>query len=164
MVSRLRAPLVANALHDSVGDEGRPNMDRHKFATAITCIDGRIQTPVSDWLKHQLEVDYVDVITEPGADRVLVQGPLDGFDAMKRIESIKRSAALSVEAHGSRAIAVVGHHDCAANAVPKEEHLGQIRKCVQVVVAWELPVRVLGLWVNDQWAVELVADTQRTSA
>jgi len=135
-------------------------MDNNKFATAITCMDGRVQEPVSSWMKQHLHVDYVDTITEAGPDKILIQGPLDGLDAMKQVESLQRKARLSVEAHGSCAIAVVGHHDCAGNPVSREEHLQQIRKCVEVVASWGLGVRILGLWVNEQWGVEVIADTQ----
>lgn len=44
---------------------------RSRFATAINCIDGRVQTPVLDWMKLHLNVDYVDLITEPGPDEVI---------------------------------------------------------------------------------------------
>ena len=43
---------------------------RDKFATAITCIDGRVQQPIVDWMKLHTNVHYVDLITEPGPDRL----------------------------------------------------------------------------------------------
>ena len=41
-------------------------MSEGKFATSISCIDGRIQLPLAKWIKENYSVDYVDAITEPG--------------------------------------------------------------------------------------------------
>ena len=46
-------------------------MINKKFATAITCMDGRIQIPVIEYIKSNYGVDYVDVITEPGPNKIL---------------------------------------------------------------------------------------------
>lgn len=65
---------------------------------------------------------------------------------------------ISINAHHSGAIVVAGHYDCAGNPVSKEEHLRHIKRCVEVIKSWKLPVRVVGLWVNEQWEVDVVAD------
>ena len=124
------------------------------FATAINCIDGRVQEPVAAWVKAHLNVRYVDTVTEPGADKALSEGPAEVA------ESIRRKVGISVSAHHSGAVAVVGHHDCAANPAPKEEHLRQIQAAVAVIAAWGLPVRVIGLWVDERWQVEAVCDSE----
>ena len=49
------------------------------FGTAISCIDGRVQQPVSDWLKLYCHVRWVDLVTEPGPDRLLAAGPAVGL-------------------------------------------------------------------------------------
>jgi carbonic anhydrase len=121
-----------------------------EFATAINCIDGRAQQPVADWLKLNQHVRYVDAITEPGVDKVLAEG------SPEQIEAIRRKVLISVNAHGSRAIAVAGHHDCAGNPVSKEEHLEHIRQSVETIAAWGLPVQVIGLWVNELFWIEEV--------
>ena len=36
-----------------------------QFATAINCIDGRAQRPVSEWMRINFSVDFVDTITQP---------------------------------------------------------------------------------------------------
>ena len=110
-----------------------------EFATAINCIDGRAQQPVADWLKLNQHVRYVDAITEPGVDKVLAEG------SPEQIEAIRRKVLISVNAHGSRAIAVAGHHDCA-----------HIRRSVETIAAWGLPVQVIGLWVNELFWIEEV--------
>jgi hypothetical protein len=125
------------------------------FATAITCIDGRVQAPVADWLKINCNVTFVDMATIPGPDHALNHGHEE------RKGHIHEYANISVNAHGSRVVAVAGHHDCAAYPASREEHIAAIRHAVEVVARWHFaaPVRVVGLWVNDAWMVEKVADT-----
>ena len=129
-------------------------MTRVKFATAITCIDGRVQQPISDWMKLNTNVDYVDLVTEPGPDKVLSSGPSN------LLEDIIRRARFSILHHQSPVVAVTGHHDCAANDASNEEHIEQILEGVRVVLAHRLNVRILGLWLNEWNSVELVWDTQ----
>jgi len=125
-------------------------MPEERFGTAILCIDGRIQQPVAAWLKPRYYLDYVDMITTPGADRVLVEGPAE------LIEHLRASAQTSISRHGSNVLAVAGHHDCAGNPVPRHEHIEQIAQALQVVRFWNLPVTLVGLWVNEEREVELV--------
>jgi|SRR5882724_3538430 len=124
------------------------------FATAITCIDGRIQQPVSDWVRLHANVRYVDLITEPGPDKVLSEGNTEV------IAEMVRKAWFSITHHGSSIIALAGHDTCAANPVSKEEHFEQIIDGVQVLISYELPVRIVGLWVNEWGSVDLVWDTK----
>jgi len=58
-------------------------MKGSKFAVAINCMDGRVQTPVAEWMKKHLGVDYVDMITEPGVDRIVSQGQTGKVDAIR---------------------------------------------------------------------------------
>lgn len=123
-------------------------MPRERFATAINCIDGRVQEPVARWLKTELGVDYVDMVTEPGPDAALSDETVAA--------AIRRKVAISVAAHGPEVVAVVGHHDCAGNPVSQDEHRRQIECGVALVASWGLPVRVLGLWVGERREVEVV--------
>jgi len=129
-------------------------MARHKFATAITCIDGRVQQPVVDWMKLHVNVEYVDLVTEPGPDLVLSEG------TTYMIDDIVRKTRFSVERHASPVVAVCGHHDCAANGADKEKHVEQIEESVRVLLSYDLGVRVLGLWLSEWNSIELVWDTQ----
>ncbi|KMM39369.1 carbonic anhydrase [Guptibacillus hwajinpoensis] len=113
------------------------------FGTALNCIDGRTQIPVTKWLKRHFGVDYVDLITEPGMDRVLSQATYIELDR------IRKNAVISIEAHHSKVIVVVGHYDCAANPVSDEQHFKDIQASVQTVRSWCLPVVVVGLWVDQ---------------
>ncbi|MGF7184318.1 hypothetical protein GGQ84_000401 [Desulfitispora alkaliphila] len=127
-------------------------MSNVKFATAINCIDGRVQLPVIEWLLEQFEVDYVDVITEPGCDKVLAER-----SNHYALEAIRKSVNISLNKHQSKVLAVAGHYDCAGNPVSKNEHLQQIMLAVETVKSWDLPGVVIGLWVDENWKVHRVA-------
>ncbi len=129
-------------------------MPRHKFATAITCIDGRVQQPITDWMKLHANVHYVDLITEPGPDKLISAG------STYAVDEVVRKVSFSLTHHASTVVAVTGHHDCAANAATKEEHIEQILEGVRVVLSYRLNARVLGLWLSEWESVELVWDTQ----
>jgi len=90
------------------------------------------------------------MITEPGCDKVVC-----GTD-QNILDKIKSKALISINAHKSSLVAVAGHHDCAGNPVSKEEHLEQIKKCVEIVKSWNLPIETVGLWVNEKWEIEQV--------
>lgn len=122
-------------------------MTKETFATAINCMDGRTQEPIISWAKKTFEVDYVDAITEPGPDKILAEGP----DTL--VESIKNRVMISVNKHGSQNVIVVSHHDCAGNPVSKEEHLDQLKKSVDVISSWELGVKIIGVWIGENWKV-----------
>ncbi len=121
-----------------------------KFGTAISCIDGRVQLPVLNWIKKNYSIDFVDTVTEPGLDKALSEKNID------KITQIKAKVLISINAHGSRLIVVSGHHDCAANPASKKIHLKQIRKSINIVISWKLSANVIGLWVNDQWKIEQI--------
>jgi hypothetical protein len=126
-----------------------------KFATAINCMDGRTQLPVNEWMRDQFQVDFVDTITEPGPDAILSN------PTHERMDSIRKRVLISVNGHGSRVVALVGHHDCAGNPVPKEMHLHEVLKGCERLGLWGLPIRIIGLWVGEDWTVEKVFDTQK---
>ena len=118
------------------------------FGTSISCMDGRIQIPLSNWIKKNYSVDYVDTITEPGVDKKIAAG-LD-------LESIKTKVDISVNAHKSKLIVVSGHYDCAANPVSDEEHIALVKKGVEALSSWNLDVKLVGVWVDKDWNVNLV--------
>ena len=70
------------------------------FATAINCMDGRTQLPVIEYMKSRYGVDYVDMVTEPGTNKILAEN-----GDKTTIESIKRRVKISVERHNSKQIA-----------------------------------------------------------
>jgi hypothetical protein len=123
-------------------------MAKGKFATSVSCIDGRIQIPLTNWIKENFSVDYVDTITEPGIDKQVA----DNTD----LESIKIKVGISINKHESELIVVSGHYDCAGNPVSNEEHITQIKKGIEVISSWNLGVKVVGVWVDDTWKINAV--------
>ena len=71
-----------------------------KFATSISCIDGRIQLPLAKWIKENYLVDYVDTITEPGVGKNISKDSV--------IESTKVKANLIIHAKKSELIVFYG--------------------------------------------------------
>jgi carbonic anhydrase len=126
-------------------------MNKKKFVTAINCMDGRVQLPVIDWMKKQYAADFVDMITEPGPNKILAENkPCD------LIESLKKRVEISVIKHASTNIAIVGHFDCAGNPVENETQLNQIKKSVKTIQSWGLNIPVIGLWIDDLWTVHKI--------
>lgn len=120
------------------------------FGTAINCIDGRVHEPVVSWLIDRYQLDFVDLVTEAGPDKVLAGG-----NSVSQ-EEIKRKVEVSLVNHDSRVIAVSGHDDCAGNPVAYDQHVDQIIKSVDVVKNWGHPLPVLGLWVDESRSVHLI--------
>ena len=126
-------------------------MAHGRFGTAINCIDGRVQFPVANWMKKQFRLDYVDMITEPGPDKVLAHVQVHAN------HSIKAKAQISALAHGSTIIVIAGHDDCAGNPVERDQPLADINKAVQTIHSWNLPFeKVIGVWVNKDWKIEVI--------
>lgn len=123
------------------------------FATTINCMDGRTQLPVNEWMMDKFGVDYVDTITEPGPNGILA----DNKEPL--VTSIKDRVLISVNGHGSRTIVLVGHHDCAGNPGPREMQDDHVMKGIEVIRSWNLPVRILGIWIGDDWKVEIIYDS-----
>lgn len=121
------------------------------FATALICMDGRIQVAAITYIQQRFFVDYVDILSEPGMDGVLARGPED------LVESYRRKAALSQRVHATNVVAVIAHDDCAGNPTTKEQHFADVRRALEVVRSWNLPVSVIGLWVDlDRQVHEII--------
>jgi len=126
-------------------------MSHGKFGTAINCMDGRAQLPVINWMKSRYGLDYIDMITEPGPDKMLTQG------SPAQVESIKSRVLISVNAHGSQTLLITAHHDCAGNPVSREEHIRQVKECMKILQSWKLPVKnITGAWINENWTLEII--------
>ena len=132
----------------SLAPESRPL----RFALAITCLDGRVQRPVVDYMRRTYGVDYVDLITEPGPEWALTDPTRAGVQA-----AIHRNARFSVAGHDAELIAVAAHDDCLGNNADPGTRLAQLRAAQQVVTGWDLGVDVIGLWVHMDGKVEEAA-------
>ena len=124
-------------------------MAEGKFATSISCMDGRIQIPVNTWIKKNYLVDFVDTITAPGVEKKISEST--------NVEQIKSMVEISIYKHKSSVIVISGHHDCAGNPVSKEEQVSQISKGIQNIKSWNYDAQVIGIWINDNWEVEKVS-------
>ena len=125
------------------------------FGTAINCMDGRTQLPVNEYLRRQLEVDYVDTVTEPGPVRILAEEPESALTA-----SILNRVHISTGKHGSQCVAIVAHYDCAGNPAPKDVQIKQLDLAVRFVAAQCPGIRILGLWVDETWSVTQIGAAQ----
>ncbi len=126
-------------------------MSEKKFVTAINCMDGRVQLPVIDWMKRHSTADFVDMITEPGPNKILADN-----HEIDLIHSLKKRVEISVVKHASAQIAIIGHFDCAGNPVNKETQLLQIKAAVHTIRSWDFQIPVIGLWVDDNWTVHKI--------
>ncbi|MGD8300253.1 MAG: hypothetical protein PVG77_06085 [Nitrosopumilaceae archaeon] len=122
-------------------------MPSSNFGTAINCIDGRIQTPIQKWLKDNFAIDNVDTITEHGVVRL--------FSNPDELSKIKSKVLISVEQSNSKIVVVSAHHDCEGDAT-KDDDRSQIKNAVSIIKSWDLPITVIGVWVNEQQQVEPV--------
>lgn len=122
-----------------------------RFCTAVTCMDGRIQLPVIEFLQTRFQASYVDVVTEPGPNGILSED-----EDAHTIASIERRVRISVDKHASVGIAVVGHHDCAGNPTPRDE---QRKHTMDSIAHMEgkFDVPVIGLWVDENWEVSEIS-------
>jgi carbonic anhydrase len=111
-------------------------------------MDGRVQLPVIQWIKANYPVDFVDVITEAGMDKVLCN--------QDDISEVLRSIAISVNINKSTKLFVVGHFDCRGNPVEESVHRKEIQGAVKRLEKHWPNQQILGLWVNKNWTVELV--------
>ena len=124
-------------------------MSESTFCAVVNCMDGRTQVQVNEYLRNKYGVDYVDTITEPGPVKMLAEGV-----EIPGTGGILCRLDISVHKHGSKAIAVVAHHDCAGNPVEKGVQQEQALKSAEFLRAKYPDLDVLPLWVNETWGVE----------
>lgn len=121
------------------------------FGTVINCMDGRTQLPANAYLRRQLEVEYIDTVTEAGPVRILAEDA-----ASDTARSILSRVRISLDKHGSQCVAIIAHHDCAGNPAAKDVQLSQLDLAVRFVAAHCPGIRILGLWIDEQWSASQV--------
>lgn len=126
-------------------------MENNKFVAVVNCMDGRVQLPVNDWLRHKFTAVYMDTITEPGPVKILAEAT--DIDALT---VIKECLDVSINKHKAEAVAIVAHADCAGNPVSQEEQIREISLAKEQIRKWYAGMEIIGLWVNDSWQVEEV--------
>lgn len=124
-------------------------MGNESFACAINCMDGRVQLGINKYLSERFKINYVDTITMAGPAAIITSNEYKGL-----IENLKFRLDVSVNNHGSKVVAVVGHTDCAGILVEDNLQKQMVLKAASVVAKWGFEVEVLPLWVNENWLVE----------
>lgn len=120
--------------------------EKDTFACAINCMDGRVQDAVKNYMKKEYGVDWIDMITEPGPDKILAE-----HTDTPVIEDLKKRIDISVNKHGSKVVAIAGHFGCAGNPVDREKHESDLREAKKVVESFGFNIEVVLLWVDDGW-------------
>ncbi|OQX86929.1 hypothetical protein B6D60_05100 [candidate division KSB1 bacterium 4484_87] len=123
-----------------------------KFCTAINCMDGRVQLPVIKYLQNRFDAEYVDAITEAGANRVLAIR-----DDPHLVESMLEKLKISLEKHHSVGVAIVGHYDCAGNPADRDEQIKHTKETIDFIHRHYPKIEIIGLWVDENWKVNEVA-------
>ncbi len=101
------------------------------------------------YLRNRFGVQHVDAITEPGPNRILADQAPEAL-----VQSIRARVDISVQKHGSKAIAVVGHEDCAGNPAAKDEQLAHLQAAAGHLQAWHPQAQVIRMWVDLAGQVE----------
>lgn len=109
-------------------------------------MDGRVQDAVKNYIQKNYNVDFVDMITEPGPNKILAENT----DASV-VSDIKKCVDISVNHHGSKVIAIVGHFGCAGNPAEKQQQIEHLKKAEQVVIAFGFDTKIILLWVEGDW-------------
>ncbi len=120
------------------------------YCGVITCMDGRIQRPVLDWIEKTYGYVWADLITEAGPVRAFYEN-----DA-KVLAGIFERALVSINAHGSKEFFIVAHDDCAGNPGDKQTQLLHLRKSIMLFKERFPEIKVYGLWVDADFSVERV--------
>jgi MoaA/NifB/PqqE/SkfB family radical SAM enzyme len=111
-------------------------------------MDGRVQLPIIKYLQNKFNVQFVDVITEPGPNLILAEQI-----NKQLLQSILDRLNISIEKHHSVGLAIVGHHDCAGNPSSNKEQVMHIKKAVKYLRQLYGEIEIIGLWVDKNWNV-----------
>ena len=128
-----------------------PMTSEGRFAAAISCMDGRIQTRTLDQVMTRFGVRHVDNITATGA----VQH-LDGSVSATG-EGLLQSLSVSIEAHGTTQVALVAHSGCAGNPLPDGGQKEQLRKAVPTVSSRFPDLEVIALFFDPRIGFEKIS-------
>ena len=119
---------------------------KKKFVCAINCMDGRVQDPVENYMKGNYGVDFVDMITEPGPNKILAEN-----NDAPMIENIKKRVGISVNHHGAKVVAIVGHFGCAGNPTEEDGQIKHLKEAKKTVESFDFGTKIILLWVGQGW-------------
>jgi len=132
-----------------------PEKNQGKYATAITCMDGKGQGLVKNYIIEHYNIDWVDLITHSGANKILAENFNTPIVAGMR-ENLGNSVFSS---HKSKLIAIVGHSGCLVNKAGKNEQIIQLRECEKRIRSWGFGVKekiILLFWTKNPRTIQRV--------
>ena len=125
-------------------------MPNEIYGTVLTCIDGRIQRPVADFLVTRFGVPHIDMVTRAG----MVKHLTSSYDPATN--AIVNDLEVSLSLHGSTQLALVAHYDCAGNPVDDDTQRTQLQHGVDHFVRRYPGLTIMGLWVGEKFTVEVL--------
>ncbi|NPA42501.1 MAG: hypothetical protein GXO27_00520 [Chlorobi bacterium] len=122
---------------------------KNNFVGVVTCMDGRIQKPVLEYIESHFPGVWPDTVTEPGPVKFLAseRTALRYYNILSRLD-------ISTEKHGARRLFIVAHPDCAGNPVPDEEQIRQLRAAKAHLAELYPGIPVHALWVENNRVVK----------
>jgi hypothetical protein len=123
------------------------------FGTVVSCMDGRIQLPIINYLQERFGVDHIDNITEAGPVGVISEHPNGS-----QVKSIFRLIDISISSHASTGLAIVAHHDCVGNPVPDSVQKLQLQRCLEIFSERYTHFNIIGLWLDENWKIHEFSD------
>ena len=112
-------------------------------------MDGRIQEPIIKYLKNNYVISYVDTVTEPGPCKILAEN-----EDKRSVNAILDRVNISINKHGSKLIAISGHHDCAGNPCDEETQKQQIKQSIEFLNNNYPGIEIIGLWIENEWKID----------
>ncbi len=125
-------------------------MDPSRFATAISCIDGRFIERTVTQLQTRFGAKNIDLITTAGAVKHLA----DSVGAVG--EGLLANVDISVEAHDSSQLAVVAHDECAGNPVSVKDQKDHLRQAAALLETRYPHMAILTLFLDPKTGFEQV--------
>lgn len=119
------------------------------FCTAINCMDGRTQIPVISYMQKRFDAISVDMITEPGPNKILAEG-----EGTSLVHSIQARIDISIKKHATVGMAIVGHEDCGGNPVDKPKQFTQLIAARKFLRETYPDLESIALWVDLKGNVE----------
>ncbi len=116
----------------------------NKFLCVITCMDGRIQKPVLEFLEKSYPGYNPDTITEPGPVKLLTP---ESFE--KGLKRLQERIDISLQVHRADKIFLVAHPDCAGNPVSDQEQIRQLKAAQNQLKKIYKETEIHVIWVEN---------------
>lgn len=114
------------------------------YGTVINCIDGEVQIPAIEFLKHTWKVQWVDVITEAAPEKILSEGT-DAKSIAHLLDNLKASFANQAE----KRVAVAAHAGCTSNGIDEVEKKEMLRKSIGYLNQQIPGIQAVGIWIDS---------------